>query len=139
MTEPSVPPAGSALRSITRTPDSLKTSMSPSLVARASSAPAQNFFCASGSLVYRCRWPIATPDAFGTASCASSATDRPNSRIANFIQFTELTAYRKRYNLLVLDPGFGTEADMAEENPGAASGILGMFNAFVDPAGLARA
>ncbi len=28
---------------------------------------------------------------------------------------------------------------MAEENPGAASGILGMFNAFVDPAGLARA
>jgi hypothetical protein len=28
---------------------------------------------------------------------------------------------------------------MAEENPGIASGILGMFNAFVDPAGLARA
>jgi hypothetical protein len=28
---------------------------------------------------------------------------------------------------------------MAEENPGAASGILGMFNAFVDPAGLAKA
>ncbi len=31
------------------------------------------------------------------------------------------------------------EAEMAEENLGAASGILGMFNAFVDPAGLARA
>jgi Yip1 domain len=28
---------------------------------------------------------------------------------------------------------------MAEENPGIASGILGMFNAFVDPAGLAKA
>jgi hypothetical protein len=28
---------------------------------------------------------------------------------------------------------------MAEENPGAGSGILGMFNAFVDPAGLAKA
>lgn len=28
---------------------------------------------------------------------------------------------------------------MAEENPSAASGVLGMFNAFVDPAGLARA
>lgn len=28
---------------------------------------------------------------------------------------------------------------MAEENPGAGSGIFGMFNAFVDPVGLARA
>lgn len=28
---------------------------------------------------------------------------------------------------------------MAEENPGMASGIVGMFNAFVDPAGLAKA
>jgi hypothetical protein len=28
---------------------------------------------------------------------------------------------------------------MAEENPSASSGVLGMFNAFVDPAGLARA
>lgn len=28
---------------------------------------------------------------------------------------------------------------MAEETPGAASGILGMFNAFIDPAGLAKA
>jgi hypothetical protein len=28
---------------------------------------------------------------------------------------------------------------MAEENPGIASGILGMFNVFVDPAGLAKA
>jgi hypothetical protein len=28
---------------------------------------------------------------------------------------------------------------MAEENPGVGSGILGMFNAFVDPAGLAKA
>jgi len=28
---------------------------------------------------------------------------------------------------------------MAEENPGVASGILGMFNAFVDPVGLAKA
>ena len=28
---------------------------------------------------------------------------------------------------------------MADENPGVASGILGMFNAFVDPAGLAKA
>jgi hypothetical protein len=28
---------------------------------------------------------------------------------------------------------------MAEETPGAASGILGMFNVFVDPAGLAKA
>jgi len=28
---------------------------------------------------------------------------------------------------------------MAEETPGAASGIFGMFNAFVDPAGLAKA
>jgi hypothetical protein len=28
---------------------------------------------------------------------------------------------------------------MAEENPGVASGILGMFNAFVDPGGLAKA
>jgi hypothetical protein len=28
---------------------------------------------------------------------------------------------------------------MAEENPSAASGILGMFNAFVDPQGLAKA
>jgi hypothetical protein len=28
---------------------------------------------------------------------------------------------------------------MAEENPGAGSGILGMFNAFVDPGGLAKA
>jgi Yip1 domain len=28
---------------------------------------------------------------------------------------------------------------MAEENPSAASGILGMFNAFVDPGGLAKA
>jgi uncharacterized membrane protein YgcG len=28
---------------------------------------------------------------------------------------------------------------MAEENPGAASGILGMFNVFVDPGGLAKA
>ena len=28
---------------------------------------------------------------------------------------------------------------MAEENPGIASGIVGMFNVFVDPAGLAKA
>lgn len=28
---------------------------------------------------------------------------------------------------------------MAEENPGMASGMVGMFNAFVDPAGLAKA
>ena len=28
---------------------------------------------------------------------------------------------------------------MAEENPGIASGMVGMFNAFVDPAGLAKA
>jgi hypothetical protein len=28
---------------------------------------------------------------------------------------------------------------MADENPGVGSGILGMFNAFVDPAGLAKA
>ncbi len=28
---------------------------------------------------------------------------------------------------------------MAEENPGMASGLVGMFNAFVDPAGLAKA
>ncbi len=28
---------------------------------------------------------------------------------------------------------------MAEENPSIASGMVGMFNAFVDPAGLAKA
>lgn len=33
----------------------------------------------------------------------------------------------------------GTEASVAEENASVGSGILGMFNVFVDPAGLARA